>query len=82
MFYGYREGEEPDADDEDLQLIPRLVETVILAKITGKTPGYDRDSLDALLTVFLPSLRPAPGCLGSAVCLPDSKSSWPVEEVI
>ncbi len=37
MFYGYREGSEPDPEDEDLQLIPRLVETVVLPKITGQS---------------------------------------------
>ena len=39
MFYGYREGTEPDPHDEDLQLIPRLVERVVIPKITSKTFG-------------------------------------------
>ena len=35
MFFGYREGEEPDPDDEDLQLIPRLVTKVVVPRIAG-----------------------------------------------
>lgn len=35
MFFGYREGEEPDPDDEDLQLIPRLVAKVVVPRIAG-----------------------------------------------
>ena len=26
MFYGFKEGEEPHSDDEDLSLIPKLVD--------------------------------------------------------
>ena len=36
MFYGFQEGEEPDSRDEDLSLIPKLVESVVLPKITGQ----------------------------------------------
>lgn len=44
MFYGYREGCEPDAEDEDLQLIPRLVEAVILPKLTGQLAAWQTTS--------------------------------------
>ena len=36
MFYGYREGEEPDSSDEDLQLIPQLVDRVLVPRLTGE----------------------------------------------
>lgn len=36
MFYGYREGEEPDSSDEDLQLIPQLVDKVLVPRLTGE----------------------------------------------
>ena len=36
MFYGFREGEEPAVDDEDLQLVPRLVDKVVIPKLTGQ----------------------------------------------
>ena len=35
MFYGYKEGVEPDPGDPDLQLIPHLVDRVVVPKITG-----------------------------------------------
>ena len=35
MFYGYREGEEVDPSDEDLQLIPHLVDKVLIPRLTG-----------------------------------------------
>ena len=38
MFYGFQEGGvEPDPDDEDLQLIPNLVDKVVIPRITGQT---------------------------------------------
>ena len=30
MFYGYKEGVEPDPGDPDLQLIPHLVDRVVV----------------------------------------------------
>ena len=35
MFFGFREGEEPDSSDEDLQLIPQLVAKVVVPRIAG-----------------------------------------------
>ena len=37
MFYGFQEGEDPERDDEDVQLVPNIVEKVVLPKLTGKT---------------------------------------------
>ena len=36
MFYGFKEGEEPRADDEDLNLIPKLVDKVVIPRLTGQ----------------------------------------------
>lgn len=35
MFYGYRNGNDLDTSDEDLELIPRLVDLVVIPKLTG-----------------------------------------------
>ena len=35
MFFGYSEGREVDPEDEDLQLIPNLVDLVVIPKLTG-----------------------------------------------
>lgn len=35
MFYGYRNGTDLDTSDEDLELIPRLVDLVVIPKLTG-----------------------------------------------
>ena len=35
LFYGYRQGEEPNPSDEDTQLLPRLVDKVLIPKLTG-----------------------------------------------
>ena len=37
LFYGYREGEEPSLSDQDSQLLPRLVDKVLIPKLTGRT---------------------------------------------
>ncbi|CAI8017357.1 PAX3- and PAX7-binding protein 1 [Geodia barretti] len=34
MFYGFREGEEPDLSDPDTRLLPELVDRVIVTKLT------------------------------------------------
>ena len=39
MFYGYREGEEVGPSDEDLQLIPHLVDKVLIPRLTGARRG-------------------------------------------
>ena len=36
MFYGFKEGEEPQSDDEDLSLIPKLVDKVVIPRLTGQ----------------------------------------------
>ena len=36
MFYGFREGHDLDPSDEDLQLIPQLVDQAVIPKITGE----------------------------------------------
>ena len=36
MFYGFLEGTEPDRDDEDILLIPNIVEKAVLPKLTGE----------------------------------------------
>ncbi len=36
MFYGFIEGIEPEQDDQDLLLIPNIVEKVVVPKLTGK----------------------------------------------
>ena len=36
MFYGYRNGNDLDTSDEDLELIPRLVDLVVIPKLAGK----------------------------------------------
>ena len=36
MFFGFSEGWELDPEDEDLQLIPNLVDLVVIPKLTGK----------------------------------------------
>ena len=43
MFYGYREGEEVDPSDEDLQLIPHLVDKVLIPRLTGVRGGGRRE---------------------------------------
>ena len=43
MFYGYREGEEVDPSDEDLQLIPHLVDKVLIPRLTGVRGGGGRE---------------------------------------
>jgi len=48
MFYGYREGEEPDSSDEDLQLIPQLVDKVLVPRLTGEG-GTSHTALALLL---------------------------------
>ena len=35
MFYGFREGEEPDLCDPDTRLLPELVDRVIITKLNG-----------------------------------------------
>lgn len=35
MYYGFQEGVGLDMDDDDVQLIPSLVEKVVLSKLTG-----------------------------------------------
>lgn len=35
LFYGCREGEEPDPSDQDSQLLPQLVDKVLIPKLTG-----------------------------------------------
>ena len=37
MFFGFSEGRELDPEDEDLQLIPNLVDLVVIPKLTGKS---------------------------------------------
>jgi GC-rich sequence DNA-binding factor len=38
MFFGFSEGREVDpAEDEDLQLIPNLVDLVVIPKLTGRS---------------------------------------------
>lgn len=39
MFFGFREGQEVDPADDDLQLIPNLVDLVVVPKLTGKLPS-------------------------------------------
>ena len=34
-FYGYRNGNDLDTSDEDLELIPKLVDLVVIPKLTG-----------------------------------------------
>ena len=34
MFYGFREGEEPDLSDPDTRLLPEMVDRVIVPKLT------------------------------------------------
>ncbi len=36
MFYGFLEGAEPERDDEDILLIPNIVEKAVLPKLTGE----------------------------------------------
>lgn len=36
MFYGFREGVEPDPNDPDTRLLPELVDRVIVTKLTCK----------------------------------------------
>ena len=37
MFFGFSEGREIDPEDEDLQLIPNLVDLVVIPKLTGRS---------------------------------------------
>lgn len=37
MFFWFSEGRELDPEDEDLQLIPNLVDLVVIPKLTGKS---------------------------------------------
>ena len=37
MFFGFNEGQDVDPGDEDLQLIPNLVDLVVIPKLTGKS---------------------------------------------
>ena len=36
MFYGFREGEDPATDDKDLLLVPKLVDKVVIPRLTGQ----------------------------------------------
>lgn len=40
MFYGFREGDSLDDKDEDIKLMPSMIEKVILPKIIGKQKFY------------------------------------------
>ena len=40
MFYGYRNGNDLDTADEDLELIPRLVDLVVIPKLAGERLDY------------------------------------------
>lgn len=39
MFFGFNEGQDVDPEDEDLQLIPNLIDLVVIPKLTGKLPN-------------------------------------------
>ena len=39
MFFGFDEGQDVDPEDKDLQLIPNLVDLVVIPKLTGKLPN-------------------------------------------
>lgn len=41
MFFGFSEGRELDPEDEDLQLIPNLVDLVVIPKLTGKSSNLN-----------------------------------------
>ena len=57
MFYGFREGEEPDPSDPDTQLLPELVDKVIVTKLTSESLSLSLSiyiSLDFLSLPLLP----------------------------
>ena len=37
LTYGYHEGEEPDITDNDIHLIPQLIDRVLISKINGES---------------------------------------------
>ena len=41
MFFGFSEGQDLDPEDEDLQLIPNLVDLVVMPKLTGKSSNQN-----------------------------------------
>ena len=61
MFYGFLEGVEPERDDEDLLLIPRIVEKVVLPKLTGKS-DQEFPSTDGSVTLIVRRLAPLTVC--------------------
>ena len=35
MFYGYKEGEPVDRDDDDIKLLPAIVDKIVIPKLSG-----------------------------------------------
>ena len=77
MFYGYREGMEPDLEDEDLQLIPHLVDMVVVPKLTGVLPYHTGILLMSVHSIS----RPAARCVGPSFCHADEQSRLAHSEV-
>ena len=81
MFYGYENGTDPDPSDQDLELIPQLVEKVVVPKLTGQ--GRVCVCVCAWLNVM--TLPPLPlasppnsltaGCVGPTILLADAEGS-------
>ena len=45
MFFGFSEGREVDPEDDDLQLIPNLVDLVVIPKLTGRLSNLNLSRL-------------------------------------
>ena len=53
MFFGFSEGQEVDPEDEDLQLIPNLVDLVVIPKLTGRLSNLNFSTKQIALWYFM-----------------------------
>ena len=53
MFFGFSEGQEVDPEDEDLQLIPNLVDLVVIPKLTGRLSNLNFSTKQIALWYYM-----------------------------